>query len=187
MEQNKEAKVVKTGKELQEQIVRLMIENERERMHKQLQDEACVAAFIVIALTLGNVASTFITELLEMHYENDNRLVDRIKGKAKQALGTMIKSLKTARGALLELDEIENLFTESQAVDVKGQIAVGEDFIKKYHEIGELCCLYENAVNSNENIMQILRPILLGQTKHEEIVIPQKTINKFILKTPPAK
>jgi len=183
----------KAEKERQEridQIARLMVENEREEQQRILQHFRSLTALISISISLGQAIQQLLGDACQSHEFVQTRMSKRIRQTGKESVKVLLNNLKVAeknlRGAknsLYTFQDIQEEFTASGNITIEQQVILGEAQLKHYHELAELCCLYFNAEISNPRIMDILRPILIEQTKADDIAIPYKTIEFLKLKT----
>lgn len=177
--------MTKKEKERQErvdQIARLMVENEREQIEKLELHFREMTALIVLSIAMGQAAHSIVKDACNRHDIVSNPLTNKLRREAKNTLTTAVTSLKTAKGCLTTFDSMQEIFTSSFAINPSEQMIIGEDMLRMYHEIAELCCLYSNAYHSNKDIMEKLRPIFMGQTKADGICICNKTIEGLKLK-----
>lgn len=166
----------------QDKMAKLMVENERELLEKMHRHQSGMSALIVLAIAMGQAAQTLIGDACDIHNVASSTLSNRIRREMKAAFSASLKHMQTAKALLETANDMQDVFVSSARITTSQQLQIGEEFLRKYNEIAELCCLYEDAVESGSDIMQLLRPIFMGQIKRDHMCIQQKTIERFRMK-----
>lgn len=159
------------------ELASLQVESERLHQRYIRKETREATALLMMTIAMGQAAYLIHKKLIEnLPFTN---LSKQYNQRAKRSLEQAIKSMKVAKGCFADFDSMQEEFTSSKAIDTEGQAIVMNDTLANYHEIAELCALYMNAYSANHNIMQLLRPILIGQSKHDTNGIRPETINKY--------
>lgn len=160
-----------------DELSRAQVKAER-ALKRQLDIETReITALLITNIAMGQAGLMILNNA--MRDLPVNRMITNLKGRQKQAFNTAIKAMRTAKGCLADADTMQEEFTASMAIEPEEQKQIAIDMLTNYHEIAELVSLYMNAYLANPEIMRILRPILIGQSKTDTNGIRPETISRY--------
>ena len=163
--------------EISNHLASQQVESEKRYLLHLKKQHRELTALIITTIAMGQAGYMILKDVLESF--PSTKMSKNMRERGRSSLHQALKSLKLEKGCLADFDTMQEEFTSSAVITPEEQAQIATDMLINYHEIAELCSLYMNAFSANPNIMNILRPILLAQSKYDTNGITPDTIKKY--------